>query len=466
MTMDAAWRNQLSLAGRRVHMTGIGGVGMAGLALLLKSRGHHVTGCDAGGGPLMAWLSSQGIENTLGHDPVHMAREKPDVIVRSPAVALDHPELAAARAAGIPIVDRGEALPFVLASYQLAAVAGTHGKTTTASMLAWIMTCTGAPASFCIGGVCPNLGAVAGAHPAGVMVVEADESDGTLKHYAADVAVITNMDLDHVDYFHDERAQVEVYGQFARRARHVVWSYADPVAQKLSASFASHDSFGLDPSASVSASAISLRADGASFQLHLQGRAAALIELGVPGHHNVLNALAATAAALRWHVSLEVIQSALRSFRLPGRRFETVYEGRGRRVISDYAHHPVEIAALLNQAKLLKPRRMIAVFQPHRYSRTAAFKKEFARVLSSLDYLVLAPVYAASEPLVPGGTSDDLHAACREAGIAPLALANSLDEAWQHLRAASEDGDLVLIIGAGDVEKIGTWASDYWSNML
>ncbi len=439
-----------------LHMAGAGGVGMAGLALLMRQQGWRVSGCDAAEGSLVPWLRQQGIPVAVGHDPGHLDVDPPDAIIRSPAVVREEAELREAARRGIPVLDRGEVLPVLLRAYRTAAIAGTHGKTTTASMLAWILEKAGRHPSFCIGGVCPNLGMVARAAAMDAMVVEADESDGTLRWYRPDVAVITSVDLDHVDYFPDEAALTGLYRAFAAASRVVVRPHAAPALTS------SDRTFGLAEGADVQAVGISLSADGSCSTLVIDGAPAGSLVLGVSGEHNVLNALAATAAAQAWSVPVAVVLDALSSFQLPRRRFEEVARGRGLRMISDYAHHPVEIAALLAQARLQKPRRLIGVFQPHRYSRTRAFKKEFAGVLSSLDYLVLAPVYAASEPEMAGGTSRDLYEEFLSPGEGGVELAGSLEEAWSKLNSVAREGDLILLIGAGDVEIIGTWASRMW----
>ncbi|HMP97412.1 MAG TPA: UDP-N-acetylmuramate--L-alanine ligase [Kiritimatiellia bacterium] len=464
--MDAErLRTCLARPGSSVHMLGIGGVGMAGLALLLKQRGHAVSGCDAAAGPLTDWLRGQGIEVAIGHDPAHW-RTTPDWIVRSPAVSREELELREAAARGIPVWDRGRVLPCVLAPYRTAAVAGTHGKTTTASLLAWMLRVAGRPLSYCIGGVCPGLGAVAHAEPSGDMVIEADESDGTLREYRVAVAVVTSMDLDHVDYFQDDARQREVFRRFMDQAGMVVYGADDPLTRELAGRAACGRSFGVENPAAVRASKVVLEASSSSFELELDGRGMGKVSLSVPGRHNVLNALAAVAVASAWDVPVAKIAEALASFRLPLRRFEQVAAGSGITVISDYAHHPAEIDALLAQARLRGPRRVLAVFQPHRFSRTRAFKPAFVRSLSSLDYLVLAPVYAASEPFVEGGTSRDLYEAFPVGSRDAVELTGSLEEAWSRLREHARAGDLVLVIGAGDVEKIGDWAREAWTGNL
>lgn len=446
-----------------VHFAGIGGVGMAGLALLLSRRGWRVSGCDAYGGPLLEWLREKGIPAVAGHSPAHL-ESGASWIVRSPAVPHGEPEIAEAVRRQIPVFARGVVLPELLKQYTSAAVAGTHGKTTTSSMLSWILSSSGTRTTYCIGGVCPNLGAVAHAEPDGYAVAEADESDGTLQFYSPDIGIITNMDLDHVDYFKTATMQEQVYAQFASQSRAVIYSAADLAATKIARSHAHAISFGLASGADISAKDMVLTADRCEFTLVARGQPLGRITLPVPGEHNILNALAAASAAIEWGISFAHIAGALSAFQLPRRRFDVVAEGSGLRVISDYAHHPVEIESLLRQARLAKPNRIIGVFQPHRFSRTLAFKKSFAEILGQLDYLVLAPVYAASEPRIAGGTSDDLYAEFAGLGNGKVRLAAHLPEAWQFLRGEARSGDLVLVIGAGDVELIGTWAAEAWGS--
>lgn len=443
----------------RIHLLGIGGVGMAGLALLVKSLGWRVDGCDAYPGPLLSWLAGQGIHATVGHGPEHLV-PRPAALVRSPAVSWNEPELQEARRAGIPVIDRGRLLPVLLRGRRTVAVAGTHGKTTTASMIAWCLAASGQPVSYCIGGVCPGLDAVARIEPQGWIVVEADESDGTLQYYHPDVGVVTTMDLDHVDYYRDEAAMTAIYRAFAEQSGHVVLPSAGTGSCR--AGFpGTAVTFGWDAADGARATGVHLEAGGSTFVAEMAGLAPLTVHLAIPGRHNVSNALAALAAVRMCGVEPEVAARALAAFRLPRRRFETVVDAAGIRVISDYAHHPVEIAALIDQALLLVPRRTLAVFQPHRFSRTRAFRSEFIDVLSRLDHVMLAPVYSASEPFVEGGTSADLQQEAERRGLTRIALSDSLESAWARLRDGLQPGDLVLIIGAGDVDKIGPWAAHH-----
>jgi len=303
---DAQWRTMLrayeeasALLARppgALHFIGIGGVGMAGLALVMKERGWSVDGCDAYDGALIDWLRGRGIRCGIGHDPAHL-QPAPDFIVRSPAVRRTEPEIEWAQAHDIPIIDRGRLLPAVLDHYRLVAVSGTHGKTTTSSMIACILRASGVRTSWVIGGVCPVLGTVAHAENDGVVVVEADESDGTLQYYRPEIAVITTMDLDHVDYYRNEEQLAGVYGAFARSARTTVYPASDPAAQRLLQGRDGAVSVSIGPGGSLCADIASADARGTEFILRDDRGRQATFRLPVTGRHNVVNALCAVAAA-------------------------------------------------------------------------------------------------------------------------------------------------------------------------
>jgi UDP-N-acetylmuramate--alanine ligase len=453
--LRAGIRERLRGAPGRAHLIGIGGVGMAGVARLLQARGWQVDGCDAGDGALMAWLRGVGIPAVVGHDPAHL-NDRPDLVVRTPAVHRDDPEVAAARAAGIPVIERGRLLPLLLDRHTVIAVAGTHGKTTTASMIAWCVRAAGWPCSFCIGGIAPGLDAVAHAEADGIMVIEADESDGTLRDYVVDTAVITTTDLDHVDHFDQPEKLAATYRTFAAAARRLIYPIGEARAEWYPVGHNAARSFGLDEAGvGVGAEEVVLEADGSTFTVRESDGVRYPVRLGVPGRHNVVNALAAW-AALRSH-GMEPcdLAAALARFRLPQRRFEQRMTGRGILVISDYAHHPVEIAALLAQTRLARPQRIIGVFQPHRYSRTRYFRDAFAAVLGEMDRVALVPVYAASEPPVAGGTTEDLHRASLARGDGGrVVLSESLEAAWTWLQGE---------VRAGDVEQVVGWAEQAWA---
>lgn len=442
-----------------VHMVGVGGVGMAGVALLLRARGLPVSGCDAAGGALTGTLEAAGIEVRLGHAAVHIESGKAAWVIRTPAVPAEHAELAAARAAGLPVFCRGEVLPALLAASACSvAVAGSHGKTTTATLIAQLLRAAGRDPSWCIGGETPPLGTVAHAGAGETLVAEADESDGTLALYRPDIAVVTNVEFDHMEHFDSVEAFEACFATFmAATRRRVLFGADDPRARRLGAEMPNGLSFGFAADAQLRGE----RLTGGRLGLFLQGKPLGELPLVLQGDHNTLNLLAAVGVCLELGVPFAALAEAAVALDLPRRRFETVCERDGVRVVSDYAHHPTEVAALVRMARQAHAGRLLAVFQPHRYTRTAALGAAFPAAFTGVDTLVLVPVYAASELPLPGGMTYDLYARFRErsmAGVPVPLLATSLNQAWGFLRRQLRAGDVLLVIGAGDVEQIAQWA--------
>ncbi len=465
------------------HLLGIAGVGMAGVAVHLAHRGFRVTGCDLSSGPLVDWLRARGIAVDIGHAASHIA---PDVawLIRSAAVDGADPEVLAARARHLPVITRGAVLPALLDGRRSVAVSGTHGKTTTTAMIAQVLRGAGIDCGFCIGGEFDALGGVAGVGSASEIVVEADESDGTVELYEPEYAVITNAELDHVDYFPSHASLIDCLGRFAANARtRAVLCADDPGTLEIAGRAKRVLLYGFSGDAHVRGVNVVTGPDFVACDVISNGRLPALpscphppensrpsgreqagkmgvIKLPIPGKHNLLNALGACAVAMDMGVPFEQVQAALATFRPVRRRFERIVEAGGITVISDYAHHPTEIRCLVQQAKALGKGRIVAVFQPHRYSRTKTLGPDFPASFVGIDRLVLAPVYAASEKPLPGGTTNDLFEHCRARGNVPVENAGSLEDAWQKIQGDLRAGDLFLVVGAGDVEKIAFWAKD------
>jgi len=428
---------------------------MAGLAVLLKARGFAVSGCDTAPGERGAWLRTRGIPVETGHDPAHLD-DLTAWVIRTPAVRDAEPEIACARRRGLPLHARGEVLPELLAGTPSVAVCGTHGKTTTASFLTRILQLAGREPGWCIGGECAALDGIAGAGGGTVTVAEADESDGTLAAYRPDWTVLTNVEFDHMEHFDDAAAFENCFRRVLTHTRRgVVFCGDDARAARLSAALPDACAYGFGPENAVRAEAVDEHADGCRFCLVLPGRRLPDCELTVPGRHNLLNALGAAAAADALGVAPEDIRGALPRLRLPDRRFERVTAPGGIRMISDYAHHPTEIAALVATARRQPHRRLRAVFQPHRYTRTAALGAAFPPAFEGVDELILVPVYAASEPPLRGGTLWDLYAHFRAAGQPPAVYgAEHLETARRYLAYTLREGDLLLVVGAGDVAQL------------
>ena len=438
---------------KHIHFMGIGGVGMAGLAFLLKQVGHKVSGCDKYATDRTRWLEANGIPVALGHDPAHLENGMDELIV-TPAVPPSAPELMRARElAGedrLQVRYRGAVLAELVNSSQGIAVCGTHGKTTTSTFATKLLSALGENPAWCIGGETGSM-PVAGetrrdinsaSGISGPFVVEADESDGTLALYHPHVLVLNAVDFDHLEHFASPEAYFDCYRTAIRNTTQTVIVCAEhPKAVSLAHEAISAGvrfvTFGFAPDADVSATDWPQLGDL------------------VLGRHNILNALAAIAVALTRGHSAEAIARALPAAlaELPDRRFQKIASAHDVTVLTDYAHHPAELACAVDMARQLKPRRLRVLFQPHRYSRTRALLSEFPPAFAQADEVVLIPVYAAFEQPIPGGDIADLYRAFRDFPGCPsqLLLARSAEEAWRHVLLTTEPGDLLLLAGAGDI---------------
>jgi UDP-N-acetylmuramate--alanine ligase len=466
-------------AGRALHFVGIGGAGMSGLALVARELGASVTGSDLAESSYSERLRASGIEPVIGHDAANLP-EGAEVVV-STAIPDDNPELEAARAAGARILHRSDLLAELSRMKRTIAVSGTHGKTTTASMAALALSETGRRPAFLIGGELQAGGTNAAWGPGEWAVIEADESDRTFLKLDREVAVVTNVELDHHATYGTLSELEEAFGEFAAPASVRVLGpdvdlpgEGDPVT------------FGIE-SGSLRARDVTLGRGSSRFWVE-QGEGAGArpgredapaaggedapaaggedapgaggveVELHVPGEHNVLNALAALAALRAAGVPVAEAAPALAKFRGSGRRFES--HGRtesGAEVYDDYAHHPTEVQATLAAARTLEPRRLVACFQPHLYSRTRMLAREFGRALALADLIVVLEVYRARErPEDFPGVSGYLvaQAAADAAGGRPVWWLPTLDDAEGNLRAELAEGDLLLTIGAGSVDEL------------
>ncbi len=439
-----------------VHLAGIGGIGMAALARLLQQRGARVSGCDLHAGPMTEWLQACGIPVSIGHDPAHA--ERADWIIRTTALRPDHSELEAARSRGCPVLQRGHVLAALLTEFRSLIVCGTHGKTTTTALIVHLLRQAGLDPSYAIGGLLA-VGPPAALGRGPWFVAEADESDGTLAAYAPDMAVVTAVEFDHAEQYADEAAVRTCFATMARTVRgRLVFCADDPGAAAVCRGRSGAQSYGFDPAADWRAADLRAGEGVTGFELWRGADRLGLVRLHAPGRHNVLNALAACAAAAECGLGFEALRSGLESFRPVRRRFERIDLSGGIPVVSDYAHHPTAIAATVRALAQAPRARWHAVFQPHRFSRTRALGAAFAASFAGVEDLLLLPVYAASEPDTPGGDVWSLYAQFRAAGVTPVHCAESLEQAWAWLRATLKPGDGLLIVGAGDVDRLASWA--------
>jgi UDP-N-acetylmuramate--alanine ligase len=434
-----------AFAGRRLHFVGIGGAGMSGLALVTKALGAEVTGSDRAGSSYLARLREEGLDPAIGHDATNVPASC-EVVV-STAIPDENPELVAARGAGLPVLHRGELLGEVSRLKRCLAVSGTHGKTTTAGMAAHALRECGRDPAFLVGGELRSAATNAAWGTGDWIVVEADESDRSFLRLARDVAVVTSVELDHHATYHSIGDLERAFGEFAGPApERIVW---DEVRLP-----------GVQPTVTYGIDAGELRAEalelvGLGSRFRVEGTE---VTLSVPGRHNVLNALAALAACRVAGVEPAEAAPALGGFSGAGRRFEE--HGRtasGARVFDDYAHHPTEVRATLDAARSLRPRRLIAVFQPHLYSRTQRLSREFGKALALADLVVVVDVYPARERAedFPGVTGLLVASAAADAaGGRPVWWLPELDEARRRLEEELREGDVVLTLGAGDVDRL------------
>jgi UDP-N-acetylmuramate--alanine ligase len=447
---------------RRVHFVGIGGIGMCGLAEILLAQGYAVTGSDLAEGATVERLRALGAEVAIGHDARHVGSA--DVVVVSSAVRRGNPEIAAAETRGIPVIPRAEMLAEVMRLKDGIAIAGTHGKTTTTSLIAHVLASAGLDPTVVVGG--RVIGSGAGAERSGArlgqgpfLVAEADESDGSFLHLSPVIAVITNVEPEHLDHYGTVDAMEEAFASFANRLP--FWGRAvlcidDPGVQRLLPRIARRrTTYGFTAQADWAATGIARDGHGSVFAVRYEGRPLGEVRLRLAGRHNVANALAALAVAHELEVPFAASAAALAGFQGVERRFEEKGAARGVRVIDDYGHHPTEIRATLAAARDVHAGRLVVIFQPHRYTRTRDLFDEFAAAFHDADLLVVTEIYAAGEPKLPGVEAAALAEAIRARGHRDVRFVAELDAIPAALAAELRAGDLVLTLGAGSVTRLG-----------
>ncbi len=444
----------------RVHLIGIGGGGMSGLARLLQARGLTVTGSDARASVSLTALRALGITCHVGHAADHVGDA--DTVVVSSAIRQDNPELVEARSRGLTVLPRTVALVSLMAGYRSVGVAGTHGKTTTTSMLTVALQHCGLDPSFAVGGNLVNSGTNAHLGTGDVFVAETDESDGSFVAFLPQVAVVTNIDFDHVDQHGDMEHYVASFDRFAARLDAdgvLVVCADDPGSAALGRRAAQRGTrvrtYGMHRDANVRIEHLRPRGLGVVLRVVLDGRRLPDIALRVPGRHNAVNAAGALAAAIELGVSALEVSQGLETFRGTLRRFELKGEAGGVRVFDDYAHHPTEVRETLRTARqVVGPGRVVAIFQPHLYSRTQAFAADFADALGLADAVVVMDVFAAREDPVPGVTG----ALISDAVPLPATSVRFVTS-WTDTPGVAASllapGDVALTIGAGDVTLVG-----------
>jgi UDP-N-acetylmuramate--alanine ligase len=440
----------------KVHMIGIGGAGMRNLAKLLLARGVVVTGSDLKDSKGLGELRAAGASVAVGHDASLVGET--DGVVISSAISERNPELAAARIRGLPVWARAQVLAAAGAGRRTIAVAGTHGKTTTTSMIAVVLERAGLDPTFVIGGDLNEIGSGARAGEGDLFVAEADESDGSFLLMHPEVGVVTNVEVDHVDFYRDGREEIEAaFATFVRQCRAVVACGDDEGARRaVAAADGTVVTYGTGAANDLRVEVRSVGPDGARGVLRRNGADGVELDLPVDGAHNLLNAAAAVAAAGLVGVDDEAAVEALRSFAGVRRRFERRGSARGAEFFDDYGHVPTELAVTIDVARRRGPRRLVAVFQPHRYSRTQALWRELGQSLVGADLVVVTDVYGAEQDPIPGVTGEMVVEGIRIAdpSVRTVYLPHRPD-VIRYLVEEVRDGDLVITMGCGDVWMLG-----------
>jgi UDP-N-acetylmuramate--alanine ligase len=441
-----------------IHFIGIGGSGMSGIAEVLLNLGYKVSGSDLKNSEATRRLKRLGAKVSLGHAAGNLP-EATSVVVVSNAVPDTNPEIAAARERKLPVIPRAQMLNDLMRLKQGVAIAGTHGKTTTTSMLAWILAQAGMDPTMIIGGILNNINQGAALGHGEYFVVEACEAFSSFLHLTPAVAAVTNIDDDHLENYGSRGALDDAFVSFINRVP--FWGFAvlnadDPGIRAIMPRVIPRTiTVGFEPGAELRATSPVVDNLRQNFMVTRQHRNLGRLTLRLPGRFNVLNALAATAVALELGVAFATIQKALAAFSGVRRRFEHKGFFHGATVVDDYGHHPTEVAATLTAARGLNPPRVVVAFQPHLFSRTQRLYKEFARALTLADTVYVADIYPARERPEPGVTSqlivDQLEREGHPAAGGPLALDALLAKLKKELKA----GDLFITMGAGDVWKLG-----------
>ena len=442
---------------KKIHMVGIGGSGMSGIAEVLLNLGYSVRGSDVADSPAVRRLERLGAEIYIGHGAENVADA--DVLVKSTAVAYDNPELIAAQKKAIPIIPRAEMLAELMRLKIGVAVAGTHGKTTTTSLLASIFDEASLDPTVIIGGRLNAYGANARLGEGEYLIAEADESDGSFLCLFPIINVVTNVDLDHMDFYADQDAIDQAFIAFMNKVPFYGLNVVcgdDPGVQRVLPQVKRRvTTYGFGPENVIRAQIISCGA-GSLFTVFKDGEELGQVKLAQPGRHNVLNALGAIGVAMEAGISADVCLAGLAKFNGVGRRFERKGERNGVLVIDDYGHHPAEIAATIATAKECFPnKRLVVVFQPHRFSRTQALFGDFCRVFAGVDKLLLVEIYPASESPIPGVSGESLAQGIRQVSSTDVTYFQNFEAVNEVLPEILDRGDIFITLGAGNVWTIG-----------
>ncbi len=450
---------------RRIHFVGIGGIGMSGIAEVLLNLGFAVSGSDLKATPVTDRLAKLGARIFVGHAASNIY--KAQVVVVSSAVAADNPEVLEAAKLHIPVIPRAEMLAELMRMKFCVAVAGAHGKTTVTSMIAVMLAQAGLDPTAVIGGRLDVFGSSARLGKGELMVVEADESDRSFLHLLPTIAVVTNIDREHLDHYRDLEEIASAFVSFMNKVPFygAVVACVDPPWQEqflgvLPRLHRRVVTYGIETGADVVASNAQLGPEGATFEVEVKGKALGPFSTRIPGRHNVQNALAAIAVGLELDLNAAQIREGLENFRGADRRFQVKAEVNGVTLIDDYGHHPSEIRATLEAACLGPWKRIWGIFQPHRYTRTKFLMDDFARCFDACDRVYVLDIYPASEPPIAGITSERLVERMRELGFDRAIYFPSEEAVLGEVLRETRPGDLIMTIGAGSIARFSDTLAD------
>jgi UDP-N-acetylmuramate--alanine ligase len=442
---------------RRIHFVGIGGIGMSGIAEVLMNLEYEVTGSDLEEGPTVQRLRSLGGVVRRGHAPGNVGDA--DVVVISSAVRPDNPEVLEARRRQVPVIPRAEMLAELMRIKYGIAIAGSHGKTTTTSMVAQVLSGAGLDPTILIGGRLGVLGSNAKLGRGDLLVAEADESDGSFLRLTPTIAVVTNIDAEHLDHYGSLPRLQDAFVDFLNKVPFygvgIVCLDETRVQEILPRLSRRVVTYGFSAQADLSAAGIELREFRSAYDVLLQGRKLGRVVLQVPGRHSIANSLAAVAVGLDLEIPFAAVAAELARFRGADRRFQLKGDVGGIMIIDDYGHHPAEIVATLSAAKKGWGRRTVVVFQPHRYTRVQALLTDFARAFYDADVLAVTDIYPAGETPIPGVNAEGVAHAIEEHGHKDVTLVKDIKDVPAWLKQRAREGDMVITMGAGSVWRAG-----------
>lgn len=428
---------------------------MGTLASLILANGHRVSGSDVKESTMTGTLRERGAKVTIGHQARNV--ESPDFVVYSSAVGVDNPEIVQAKESTIPILQRAQLLAQLMENQAAITVAGAHGKTTTTSMVSLLLINAGLKPTTAVGGIINGNSYNANLGDGRYFVAEVDESDGSFLYFTPRYSIITNIDFEHLDYYHNWENITAAYSRFIQQTdaqgRVIICGDDERLKKLVKDQPRSFITYGYSPENDVYVRNIELQGWSTQFECVARGKSLGVFTLAIPGRHNVLNALACIALGLELDIEMGVIQRSLREFKGVNRRFQIKGEVNDVLVVDDYGHHPTEIVATLLTAQSLKKKRVVTVFQPHRYTRTKFLMDDFVKSLSLSDYLVITDIYAASEPAMEGVSTEVLAQRLKEFGKCHFVYLKK-EEIIPHLLTVVKPGDLVLTLGAGDVTRL------------